>query len=281
MGSWYETCGLTHLPIQEGEEVIAFIVKKQQHIYKEHSGFNKPDDWYTPVHIGIEGEYNDYGGMKNITEEVLHYKSLNDMLNEGRYSREESDNVYEIIEKIQQGEIEPLGIMYVLKDACLKIQEEMKTRESYFETLQNDMEKAVRLKEEYLKTEDDDERKYLKAFQFYDNVLQEEYNRIIRFYGKFGRHMRHLLDRSCEENHPILQEKMIELVLFHRALDLMRKGWMPQGSGNQFREFYMHTLLADYTQKKAEQYKQEWLEENIPDEDFDENELLKEGIGLY
>ena len=67
MGSWYETCGLTKLPMMPREKVALYVVVGG--LISDHVYIN---DTYNPMCLPIYGEYDDYGGIENVENpEVL------------------------------------------------------------------------------------------------------------------------------------------------------------------------------------------------------------------
>jgi hypothetical protein len=61
MGSWNKTCGLSNLPIMEGEDTYVFVLERKQKLdspcYATHL--------YRPLLLPFISTYNDYGGGEN------------------------------------------------------------------------------------------------------------------------------------------------------------------------------------------------------------------------
>jgi hypothetical protein len=78
MGCWCETCGITQLPINAGNKCRAFLIVKQDYGEGEHGGGHcyANDVWY-PRGFGVLGDYNDYGGIENIQEDICTQVLLN------------------------------------------------------------------------------------------------------------------------------------------------------------------------------------------------------------
>lgn len=68
MGSWNGTCGLSNLPIQEGDKILLFVLAPTKSHRDLGGGFSYPTGRYTPIGLPIHGEYNDYGGIEHITK---------------------------------------------------------------------------------------------------------------------------------------------------------------------------------------------------------------------
>jgi hypothetical protein len=66
MGSWYETCALTNLPILEDDKVCMFVIVENH----DNCGGNcgAYGEW-APLTLPIHGKYNDYGGITGYRED--------------------------------------------------------------------------------------------------------------------------------------------------------------------------------------------------------------------
>ena len=85
MGCWNETCGLSGLPITEGDKVkLVFLLPRYRSMTIEGlSSYCDSTSVLTPCLLPITGEYNDYGGIENIVEDWntdIVFKSLKDYL---------------------------------------------------------------------------------------------------------------------------------------------------------------------------------------------------------
>ena len=64
MGSWNETCMLSHLPILFGDNIkVIILIKKHNTPCAENVYFN---DGYTPLTFPFDATYDDYGGIANV-----------------------------------------------------------------------------------------------------------------------------------------------------------------------------------------------------------------------
>lgn len=61
MGCWFETCGFSNLPIEEGTPIRAMAIKQVEKV--RSGGVIRPFDLFIPVTFLARGEYNDYGGI--------------------------------------------------------------------------------------------------------------------------------------------------------------------------------------------------------------------------
>lgn len=85
MGCWNETCGLSGLPITEGDKVkLVFLLPRYRSMTIEGlSSYCGSTSVLTPCLLPITGEYNDYGSIENIVEDWntdIVFKSLKDYL---------------------------------------------------------------------------------------------------------------------------------------------------------------------------------------------------------
>lgn len=71
MGCWCGTCAISHLPINAGDKIRLFFMTMQDYgNEKEGAGFCYSHDVWYPRGLPIAGEYDDYGGIENIKEDI-------------------------------------------------------------------------------------------------------------------------------------------------------------------------------------------------------------------
>lgn len=73
MGCWRATCGLSNLPINENDKVVAFLLKEKSLGDLRGGQFSNINDLFTPISAPIIGKYDGYGCVKDIEEK---YKDL-------------------------------------------------------------------------------------------------------------------------------------------------------------------------------------------------------------
>lgn len=79
MGCWNGTCMISNLPIIEGDKVVAIVLKKNGIVEQNKlNGYVYPTDELKPIGI-FEGEYNDYGSIKNISDNYNCFEHIKDM----------------------------------------------------------------------------------------------------------------------------------------------------------------------------------------------------------
>ena len=81
MGCWNGTCMLSNLPIIAGDKIKLVILHSPygKGNVLNQSGYCYPDGVLSPAFLPISGEYNDYGGIKNIVED-WNYKLIEAIL---------------------------------------------------------------------------------------------------------------------------------------------------------------------------------------------------------
>lgn len=73
MGSWNETCGVTHMPIMEGDRVQLLLLQyvgkiKDDQYPQNHAGQCYANETWSPRALPFSGTYNDYGTIENWVE---------------------------------------------------------------------------------------------------------------------------------------------------------------------------------------------------------------------
>lgn len=71
MGCWNETCGITQLPIFNGNPVRLFFLNYVGNSEENHAGHCYPNDIWSPQFLPIAANYNDYGGVEEVVENSL------------------------------------------------------------------------------------------------------------------------------------------------------------------------------------------------------------------
>lgn len=66
MGCWKATCGLSNLPINENDEVVAFLLKEKSLGDLRGGQFSDTNDLFIPISAPIFGRYDGYGCVKDI-----------------------------------------------------------------------------------------------------------------------------------------------------------------------------------------------------------------------
>jgi hypothetical protein len=77
MGSWFETCMISNLPITDGDKIYMILLTQNAHVAGRlgSSGVHPTDFWF-PRSLPILGTYADYGRMDFLPEEELFVQAL-------------------------------------------------------------------------------------------------------------------------------------------------------------------------------------------------------------
>lgn len=71
MGSWSETCGITQLPIFNGDPVRLFFLNLVGNPEVNHAGHCYSNSIWSPQYLPVAARYNDYGGVEDVVENSL------------------------------------------------------------------------------------------------------------------------------------------------------------------------------------------------------------------
>ena len=97
MGSWYETCGLSHLPIIDNDPAMLVLLQPGTSCGDCSSGFCYPSGMFQPLFPAISGSYNSYGTIKD--PEVADMAVFDNVLSECRVAK--APNILERIERAE------------------------------------------------------------------------------------------------------------------------------------------------------------------------------------
>jgi hypothetical protein len=135
MGCWNGTCGITKLPISYGDKIAVVILKKNN--FHKNIAIYSTDLW-TPISPAIYGEYNDYGGIKNINLNdniwlyLMQYLERNIKISQNVIINEENEEFFKTIYNINKLSnikinAENLIRQYKLKEICSLIPENIES----------------------------------------------------------------------------------------------------------------------------------------------------------
>ena len=132
MGCWNETCGVSQLPIQQGDKIRVFVLAKSRSHRHGGGGFCENDDAWAPYGFCVQGKYNDYGSIEKVKNNYvtkLLFNKIKDNIDFDNYDEERHYHVNlkskklnwtDIVTAISQEEMtlsDTLpGIMFVLED---------------------------------------------------------------------------------------------------------------------------------------------------------------------
>ena len=272
MGSWYGTCGVSQLPIVEGDEVALFILLKNgftQRMAKTEEigggGLVHSDSLYQPICLPIFGTYADYGVIDNIEDlgntVSNQLKSLDFIINiEEKVTRKEKykfDNLTDFIKKIERNKIEYYGFMMVHKGLFDVLVSYIKPLTNYYtddkslgDYLKNDAKELLKIIKDNNLRVHDFISKDLKEYKFIGDkrVLGNKFKWATENYLTYYR------NPDIYENNSQLLDNMIDFLLFIEIMECSRKLWIPQaGSGSQDREYDVAELIGEFAKEKQKE----------------------------
>lgn len=286
MGSWYETCNVSNLPIVTDDEVVVILLEKRAHPHKE--GFY-PDDIYTPISTPIYGKYDDDYGVidckmdKNAENYILNLNFLVD-------KKEKSfKDINQFIKTLRHSDMQissQTGNTDLTYFICHKrlfemLVENISSRSNYdgenygksmalfYKTYFKD------LRNEYKKASEKDKR-----FFFFTNNI-DVLSDLDFFSSRVGHlHLKKMIENFIinDANDDTISEVM-KLKLFSDALDYGRMGYLTtSGKGSQGREYYINLIIAKFINDKCEEEWEKYKNENILDKDETKETFLQDGI---
>lgn len=239
MGTWYETCAVSHLPIVNGDEAMVFYLMKKKNIHQEWSGAGETDKWYTPIQLPFLATCN-----------------IDEQFETG--ISEQTEEIHQM--RTRQKEFH--DVMFVMKPMYDEIIKEMKIRNEMYA-------KFLGYANDFIEQSQESDFGLFWADKFRGNIF-------VDFFHHFNRGMKPLLIELSKTQDTQLKERMIELLLFHYGLQILRLMWHPGfGRGAQDQEYFLHKKLAELTIQKEQEVKERWLEDNMLDEDEDEDDITK------
>lgn len=299
MGTWKGTCGLSQLPIRNGEKVVLFpLLQIHPTSQSLGSGFSYANYFFEPITLPLFGEYNDLGGMRNIhgmTDVVLnHFKHLETWFKSAhsalRYASPDTlqriplegkikdyATLDELInEFIAQRRIGDVSFMLVAEDIYRRVMNEMSSRPIYGETygIQENYKRMaqdfIASQKEYLPIVQKTIQKEVSEELFKDILfdLMKDHpfvNKLSAISPRFMLLLRMYFHTPNEE----LLNSLADFVAFSQGMELARKTWMPQaGAGDDRNEYRLQGVIAERILWKEQQIREEYLEdsEDVPDD---------------
>lgn len=116
--------------------------------------------------------------------------------------------------------------------------------------------KYAKIGEEYVDTpiseiKDIEVRRQIGSIIFYEHDLDDGNS----FKRETYHYLRHLRGYKMYESIPELEKRMIDFLVFKKAMEFGRKVWTPQsGAGSQATYYGMTNLVSDFTKVKIKEY---------------------------
>ena len=264
MGCWNGTCMISNLPILSGEKVkLVFLTKNfEKPEILNSSGFCYSHDLLTPAFLPISGEYDDYGGIENITKD-FNYKIIEEF-----FKRIFPSKIKNCDDECENWDLETI-IHYIERGVCkfLDKNDTWKDFDFSWVFIREDIYQSIVKLNRNLKIYDYDINKYVKIDTLFDKNVEtyrnnktnedselsetEKMIRDFRFDFSFksifrkdsGRnYFKTFIEYECfmklnfDKTKEINKIKKVwkEFYLFENFLENSRKSWMIQsGAGSQ------------------------------------------------
>lgn len=272
MGSWYATCGVSNLPIQDNDEVVLFILEgKQENVLLGADGFCYADTFFDPI-LPLFAKYYDYGDFSIIhdkNKDIVCEYIRNKFKNKGYICKKENvelDNlqVEEFVKLVKEGYIyknicfdkyAPVGYMLVHRDIYEKLMNsidkndwEMQMVDSSYNLMMRDVkERKKDLTECFIES----------SQEVIDKKLAISLNYAVDF--SFTKNLKDIIIKICmKEVGEEVETEILNLAYFKQIFTKLRKVWMPQsGCGSQASYDEMYVVLAEAMIEKYNKYEEE------------------------
>lgn len=260
MGCWNATCGLSNLPIQAGDDVLLFVLAESKLSSRDRfgGGFSYPNGRYRPIGLPVHGQYNDYGGIENVTENG--HRMFEFLTNDRlfKYTPQGDENISPMdIEELLNDVIErgnsTYSTMFIRKDILdgLKAQNvsgyaDLATQFDQFKT--GYQAEHDRVKAEEAANGEDVTHDFLLT-QLTEMNLDEVlgYRNIFAdvLLGHELYAQRSFLRLARTSPHTDIRDGLIDVLFTNRLLGDLRKFWTPQsGAGSQDSDHDVHMALC-------------------------------------
>lgn len=282
MGCWVETCGITQLPIHDGDRTkYLILVKVDSYRGNQHGGFCYPSTHYAMLGPPVSGTYNDYGSIEPDKKQRPSVAITHKWLNRSGIA----GNLSKILERIERGEEavttsrgpevdltlnkSPIGRVLILESVWNAITEmkleNMFLMPSSIEPLKTDARKWIaEVQGQYKKFSKLEPEQCSREGFRYDLGMDIHFaeNRFYQsfMYGDSGVGLRpwtSLIHRDLIDEKDIpedLLDELCECIFVHRFLARTRKFLSPQsGKGSQDSNLDDAIDLAKLTIKLAEE----------------------------
>lgn len=285
MGDWAETCFFSNLPIEDGESIVAFLLRTKPKRYtKLGDSMCYPDDLFDPISLPLRGtydgygritldddhsDYNDYilkntlyrsGSLKDSTNEELMQKFNAGVIEDNMYNYTKvfmKKSVYESVIDLAKQEIEPPFSMKL--DADVEIL-------SYFDDLRKIISNHY-TNIEALKNIGESEASKIANLRLEEFMFQEREDDEYVLPPSVRDKFKVLLNRTLETSDD-LQNAFCEFVLLNTLMGEARKTWsIPSGSGSHTENWSLmlslNTTLANVIESEIAVRVEEYIEDEF------------------
>lgn len=277
MGSYLGTCAVTKLPIEEGDQVVGFLLAKAHTAGgTDYNGYVHPGEIYQTISLAFEGTYDDYGGI-DVTESALADqlmmalvgKTVAQVIEDGR---EEGTT----IDLHGLGGVSPVRMMMVHKeiwdrlssattynDKPILFEEE---RKAHLEMLELWDKISTSRVPAAIKGQPGMTFEFARDIDFeWDNLKGTTAPKVWRFFGvtselsiqpvvrvPFRKMLADLWDAGDRDGAAALLDHALKVVIFDENMGALRRHWIPQpGLGWQDPCAEIHSWVAEWTANRA------------------------------
>ncbi len=303
MGSWNETCQLSHLPIINYDTVTCIILVK--HGDKINPCYYN-ENW-APLCLPIDGEYDDYGAIENVKTSDYTKEFLSSL----QYTYEDNEayefkNIEELVKDIVHHGLYlntdmTIGGLQKLKLACVFYHKELydtlvadtKQRritnmpsvilndvyETKYEQIKTKIRKYIQCKTEIKKTKAENPNADIEIMISNAMDMSMKLHECLFKSAKFGwQFPRKYLDKKILTNDNLdkFVEELIDYIMWTKALDYGTYGYLSKCTGFCHRDVRVQRLVAkfiiDFSHRKYEDEDDEiYYEEPISWNSWDDN----------
>jgi len=259
MGTMYETCAISSLPIVHKDEVVLFLLQKDRFAFNDWACQGETTGLYRPISLPVYAEFT-WDEKFNITE--------------NKYVKEECNNLSDpkfFNSILRTHDVDGVDFMFMHRSMYELVLKEMYAREEIGDKFRRwalDFVKKA-------KTELDGVSENRRMLFFMTLDVKFMGNKFVRFFGETLR-LRELLEQLIFSDDELLLQRMVDTVTFDYALQVIRKMWHPgYGRGRQEVDYHMMKKVAEAIVEKENQVRTTWLEENELGEDENPEDVTK------
>ena len=287
MGSWKETCMMSNLPINLGDDVAVFVLRPSYNYTKE-GRLCYHDDRYVPLGFPIKAKYNDYGYAEDFTNEDMHeaiftkYEFFESYINHLSGSREFTPYKWTSLnaflraiarKELYMGALSQkhlVTLAFVHLDLCDRLLDNMAQRVPYKQSESFKTLLATRVAHALGRY------KFLKDNEmFTSNILAS----LLHMDDTKYRHLNEVAQVYFDTMDVRFLHGIMNYLIWHQVMTLSRKGYhMNSGCGGDEAEYLIPAIIAEFIMEKCEQYKQETL---LDDPDVNISTILEEPLYWY
>lgn len=284
MGSWKETCMMSNLPINLGDDVAVFVLRPVYNITKE-GRLCYHDDRYSPLGFPIKAKYNDYGYAEDFSNEDMHeaifkkyqfFEShINHLTGSQEYTVYEWKSLTAFLRDVSRGDLymetlskkHKVTLAFVHLDLCDRLIENMSQRTPFEQTETYSTLLALRVARALGRY------KFLKSNEMFTSNI---FPNLLHLDESKYRHLNEIAQLYFDTADIRFLHGIMNYLVWHQVMTLSRKGYyMNSGCGGDEEEYLIPAIIAEFVMEKCEQHKQAVL---LDEPDANVGTLLEETL---